>query len=51
MELDFLKWLIDNNHLSITIDFNLIVWDYINFCVQSQLSSQELYKLSNEYYN
>ena len=52
-DINFVKWLINNGYFKplFTIDFNSINWEQINFDIQTQLSANELYKLSNEYYN
>ena len=52
-DINFVKWLINNGYFNplFTIDFNSINWEQINFDIQTQLSANELYKLSNEYHN
>lgn len=52
-DIDFIKWLIHNDHFKplFSIDFNSIDWEQINFDIQTQLSANELYKLSNDYYD
>lgn len=53
MEIDFIKWLINKSYYSpiFTINFDNVDWEQINFEIQSQLSSSELYRLSCQYYN
>jgi hypothetical protein len=51
MDIDFIKWLISRDHYRpiFAIDFENPDWEQINFEVQSQLSANELYYLSQKY--
>ena len=53
MEIDFIKWLINKGYFNpiFTINFDNVDWEQVNFEVQSQLSSIELYYLSCQYYD
>lgn len=53
MEIDFIKWLIREGYFNpiFTIDFDNVDWEQVNFEIQTQLSSNEIYKLSCKYFD